>query len=62
MGRKFTVFANIFQIITGLAAVASFVILSLGNEDMKKWIPTLILAVGFFVIGVLGLINGRTDK
>lgn len=57
MKNRYTVFAGVFQIIIGLAAVISFFILLSGEEKMLKWIPTLLVSVGFIVIGITDLAN-----
>jgi len=51
-----------FQICIGVLAIVSFFILKTGNEEMTKWIPTLILAIGFVVVGIAGLIKKQDSK
>jgi hypothetical protein len=52
-------FASIFQLVVGLAAVAAFAVLATGGEDVTRWIITLVLALGYIVMGVMGIIEWR---
>lgn len=62
MKSKWQLFASIFQLIVGLAAIASFVILEFGGENMAKWIVTLILSITFVVLGIIGIIDYKSNK
>lgn len=62
MSRKWQLFASIFQLIVGLCAITSFVILAFGGENMAKWIITLILSVAFVVMGIIGIIDYKSNK
>ncbi len=57
MKTKFNLFASIFQLIVGLLAIASFIILWANGEVVTKWIITLVLAVVFVILGVVGVID-----
>lgn len=57
MKSKWVFIAAIVQLVIGLLAIASFVVLSIGGENMTKWIVALLLAISLFVIGVIGIIN-----
>lgn len=59
---KFQLFASIFQIIIGLLAIASFVVLGLNGENMAKWIITLALAVSFVALGIIGIFNYKSKR
>lgn len=62
MKSKWQLFSSIFQLIVGILAVISFVILGFGGEDMAKWIVTLILAIAFIVVGIIGIIDYKSNK
>ena len=62
MKSKWQLFASIFQLIVGLAAIISFAILGFGGENMAKWIVTLILSVAFVVLGIIGIIDYKLNK
>ena len=61
MKSKWQLFASIFQLIVGLAAIISFAILALGGENMAKWVATLILSVAFVVLGIIGIIDYKSN-
>lgn len=57
MKSKWILIGAIVQLVIGLLAIASFVVLSIGGENMTKWIITLFLAFALVVIGVIGIMN-----
>lgn len=62
MKSKWRLFASVFQLIVGIMAIVSFVILALNGEDMARWIVTLILSVAFVVLGIIGIVDHRSDR
>lgn len=62
MKNKWNLAASVFEVIIGVLAVIAFFIISASGEDMGKWIITLLLAVAFVVIGVLGIIGYKSSK
>ena len=62
MKSKRNLIVSIFQLVIGLLAVAAFVVAALNNENMIKWIITLILAIAFIVFGLLGIIDYKSNK
>jgi len=62
MKSKWSLIASIFQLVIGIAAVLSFVILALNGENMTRWIVTLILSVAFIVLGIIGIIDYKSNK
>ena len=62
MKSKWQLIASIFQLIVGLAAIISFAILGFGGECMAKWIVTLIVSVAFVVLGIIGIIDYKSNK
>ena len=59
---KWQLFASIFQLIVGILAVVAYVILAFGGENMTRWIVTLVLAVGFVVLGIIGIIDYKSER
>ena len=57
MKSKWNLIASVFQLIVGVLAVAAFVILAVNQEDLRRWIVTLILALCFIVLGIIGIID-----
>ena len=43
-------------------AITSFAILGFAGENMAKWIVTLILSIAFVVLGIIGIIDYKTNK
>lgn len=62
MNSKWNLFASIFQLVIGLLAVAAFIILVIGGEDIRRWIITLILSIFFVAQGIIGIINFSSKK
>lgn len=62
MKSKWQLFASIFQLIVGILAILSFVILGIGGENMTKWIVTLLLSVAFVVLGIIGIADYKSKK
>ena len=62
MKNKFNLIASIFQLVIGVVAVLSFVILGSGGENMSKWIVTFILSIAFVVLGIIGIIDYKSNK
>ena len=62
MKSKWYLIASVFELIIGIVAVLSFVILGLNDENMIKWIVTLILSVALIVLGIIGIFNYRSNK
>ena len=62
MKSKWQLFASIFQLIVGVLAIASFIILSASGENVGRWIVTLILSIAFVVLGIMGIIEYKSKK
>ena len=62
MKNKWQLFASVFQLIVGVLAIASFVILGFGGENMTKWIVTLILSVAFVIMGIIGIVDYKKKQ
>lgn len=59
---KFSLISSILQLIIGLFAIAAFIVLGINGENMTKWIITLLLAVAYVVLGLIGIIGYKTNK
>ena len=57
MKSKWRLASSIIQLVVGLAAIASFIIIASSGENVARWIPTLLLAVAYAVIGAVGIIT-----
>ena len=62
MKSKFNLIASIFQLVIGILTILSFVVLGINGEDMTRWIVTLILSVGFVVLGIIGILDYKSNK
>ncbi len=62
MKSKWNLFASIFQVVIGLLAVITFLVIMNETEDMTKWIITLLLSIGYIVLGILGIIGYVKSK
>ena len=60
--RWWNLFAAIFQIVVGIAAIVAYVIITASGEALGKWTVTLLLAIAFVVIGVIGIIDWNKSK
>lgn len=62
MKSKWSLLSSIFQCVIGLIAVVMFCVLGLRGENVIKWIVTLILSVAFFVLGIIGIVDYKSNK
>ena len=64
--KKWNVFAAIFQIVVGIAAIVAYIVVAASGEPLVKWTITLILAIAFVVMGVINAIgylkSNKTQK
>ena len=49
--------ASIVKLVIGIAAIISYIIIAISGEPMLKWTVTLILAIGFVIIGIIGIVD-----
>ena len=59
---KWCLFSSIFQIVVGIAAIVAYIIIAASGEPLGKWTITLLLAVAFVVIGVIGIADWKKSK
>lgn len=62
MKSKWQLFSSVFQLIVGVLAIISFAILGFAGENMRSWLITLILAIAFVALGVVGIIDYKSMK
>ena len=55
--KKWNLFASIFQIVVGIAAIVAYIVVAASGEPLGKWTITLILAIAFVVMGVINAID-----
>lgn len=55
--KKWNLFAAIFQIIVGIAAIIAYIFVAASGEPLGKWTITLILAITFVVMGIINIIT-----
>ena len=59
--KKRNLFAAIFQIVVGFAAIVAYIVVAASGEPLGKWTITLILAIAFVVMGVINAIDYVTS-
>ncbi len=62
MKSKWQLFSSIFQVVFGILAIIIYAILGFGGENMTKWIITLVLAIAFVALGVVGIVDYKFKK
>ena len=62
MKGKWNLISSIIQLVVGILAIIAFIIIAQGGENITRWIVTLILAIAFVVLGVIGIIDYKTQK
>ena len=55
--KKWNLFASIFQITVGTAAIIAYVLIAASGEALGKWTVTLLLAIAFVIMGMIGVID-----
>ena len=60
--NKWHLFSSIFQIVVGIAAIIAYVVIAVSGEPLGRWTITLLLAIAFVVIGVIGIIDWNKSK
>ncbi len=62
MNKKIFLVLSIIQFAIGFLTTLSFVVLAIGGEKVSQYIPTLVLAVIFVIMGIVGMIRYKRDK
>ena len=60
--KRWPLIAAIMQLLIGIAAVAAYVVVAVGGEPLGKWTITLLLAIGFVIMGILGVIDWKKER
>ena len=60
--KKWNLFAAIFQIVVGIAAIIAYVVIAVSGEALGKWTVTLLLASAFVVIGGIGIADWKKSN
>ena len=60
--RRWPLVAAIMQLCIGIAAVAAYIVIAIGDEPLGKWTVTLILAIAFIALGVIGITDWTKEK
>jgi len=62
MKSKRNLIVSIIQLAIGILAIVAFTVVGLSGDNMAKWVITLILAVAYVVLGVIGIIDYKSNK
>ncbi len=62
MKSKLSLISSIVKLVFGILAIIVFIILLINGEDMSKWIITLLLAVTFVIIGIIGIVDYKSKR
>ena len=62
MKSKLSLISSIVKLLFGILAIIVFIILLINGEDMSKWIITLLLAVTFVIIGIIGIVDYKSKR
>ncbi|MBQ5810827.1 MAG: hypothetical protein IIW23_04520 [Clostridia bacterium] len=54
--------SSIFQIAIGTVAIIVYIVLAAANEPLGKWTITLLLAIAYVVLGVIGIVDWKKNK
>jgi uncharacterized membrane protein HdeD (DUF308 family) len=59
---KWQLFSSIFQLVVGVAAIVAYVIIAIAGEPLGRWTVTLMLAIAFVVLGIVGIVDWKRMK
>jgi uncharacterized membrane protein HdeD (DUF308 family) len=59
---KWQLFSSIFQLVVGIAAIVAYVIIAIAGEPLGRWTVTLMLAIAFVVLGIVGIVDWKRMK
>lgn len=62
MKSKWNLISSIVQLTFGILAILAFIILIVNGEDISHWIITLLLAIAFVILGLIGIIDFKSQK
>lgn len=61
MKSKLSLISSIVELVFGILAIVGFIILLINGENISKWMITLLLAVAFVIIGIIGIIDYKSN-
>ena len=62
MKSKWNLISSIIQLVFGVLAIIAFIILAIKGEFITKWVITLLLAIAFVIIGIIGIVDYKSQK
>lgn len=64
MNMKWESISSIIQIIIGFMAIVSFIVLIINGkvENLVDMLGALLLSIGFVVLGIIGIIDYKSQK
>lgn len=60
--KKWLWLSSIFQLCIGVAAVVAYVVIAHSDEPLGKWTVTLVLAIAFIALGIMGIVDWVKGK
>ena len=60
--NKWSLFSSVFQIIVGAVAIIAYFIIAASGEPIGKWSVTLLLAIAYVVMGIIGVFDWKKNK
>lgn len=60
--KKWLWLLSIFQLCIGVAAVAAYIVIAHSDEPLGKWTVTLVLAIAFIALGIMGIVDRVKEK
>lgn len=59
MKSKWYFISSVFQIVVGVLAIVSFILMAINGDLEPRWIITLLFAIAFVAMGVIGILDNR---
>lgn len=59
---KWYLFSSIFQVVVGIAAIIAYIVIASAGEPLGKWTITLVLAIAFVIMGVIGIVEWKKSN
>ena len=60
--KKWNLFAGVFHIFVGAAAIIAYIVVVACGESPGKWTITLLLAIAYVIMGVVNVIEYTKRK
>ncbi len=61
MKNNWNLIASVIQLVVGVLAITAFAVIGFGGESVTKWIITLVLAVIYVALGIIGVIEHKKN-